>query len=111
MSRLRPGRRIFAILAILLVLAAAASDLFIAGFWLSHPMLTAIVSALVVVVLSVAVIEVFLSRRSEPRWRGLAPSSTMVFAASPSPTSKPLGGFTRAAAPSPTRPAHAPTPA
>src|SRR5260370_20678444 len=77
MSRLRPGRRTFAILAIVLVLGAAASDLFIAGFWLSHPMLTAIVSALVVVVLSVAVIEVVLSRRSERRWRGLAPTALL----------------------------------
>src|SRR5258708_5504066 len=80
MSRLRPGRRIFAILAILLVLAAAASDLFIAGFWLSHPMLTAIVSALVVVVLSVAVIEVVLSRRSERRWRVLAQTALLELA-------------------------------
>jgi hypothetical protein len=72
MSRLRPGRRTAAILAILLLLAVAGSDLVIAGFWLSHPMLTAIVSALVVVVLSVAVIEVVLSRRSERRWRILA---------------------------------------
>jgi hypothetical protein len=72
MSRLRPGRRTFAILAILLLLAVAGSDFSIAGFWVSHPMLTAIVSALVVVVLSVAVIEVVLSRRAERRWRILA---------------------------------------
>jgi hypothetical protein len=72
MSKVRPGRRTFAILAILLLLAVAGSDFFIAGFWLSHPMLTAIASALVVVVLSVAVIEVVLSRRSERRWRVLA---------------------------------------
>jgi hypothetical protein len=72
MSSFRPGRRAFAILAILLLLVAAGSDFFIAGFWLSHPMITAIVSALVVVVLSVAVIEVVLSRRSERRWRVLA---------------------------------------
>jgi len=58
MSRLRPGRRTFATLAILLLLAVAGSDFFIAEFWLSHPMLTAIISALVVVVLSVAVIGV-----------------------------------------------------
>jgi hypothetical protein len=72
MSSLRPGRRTSAILAILLLLAVACSDLFIAGFWLSHPMLTAIVSALVVVLLSVAVIEAVLSRRAERRWRILA---------------------------------------
>src|ERR1700738_851974 len=72
MSRLRPGRRTFATLAILLLLAVAGADFYIAGFWRSHPMITAIVSALVVVLLSVAVIEVVLSRRSERRWRILA---------------------------------------
>src|ERR1700694_5237575 len=80
MSRLRPGRRTAAILAILLLLAVLGSDFLIAGFWLSHPMLTAIVSALVVVVLSVAVIEVVLSRRSERRWRILAQSALLELA-------------------------------
>src|SRR5258708_18098368 len=80
MSRLRPGRRIFAILAILLVLAAAASDLVMAGCWLSPRMLTAIASALVVVVLSVAGIEVVLSRRSERRWRVLAQTALLELA-------------------------------
>src|SRR5712692_67501 len=40
-------------------------------------MLTAIVSALVVVVLSVAVIEVVLSRRAKRRWRILAQTALM----------------------------------
>jgi uncharacterized membrane protein len=80
MSRFRPGRRTGAILAIVLLLAVAGSDLFIAGFWLSHPMITAIVSALAVVVLSVAVIEVVLSRRAERRWRVLAQSALMELA-------------------------------
>jgi hypothetical protein len=61
MSRFRPGRRTAAVLAIILLVAVASSDLVIAGFWVSHPMLTAIVSALAVVLLSVAVIEVVLS--------------------------------------------------
>jgi hypothetical protein len=43
-------------------------------------MLTAIVSALAVVVLSVAVIEVVLSRRSERRWRVLAQSALIELA-------------------------------
>lgn len=43
-------------------------------------MLTAIVSALVVVLLSVAVIEVVLSRRSERRWRVLAETALMELA-------------------------------
>lgn len=72
---LRPGRRTSAIQAILLLLAVAGSDFFIAGFWVSHPMLTATVSALVVVILSVAVIEVVLGRRAEQRWRILAQSA------------------------------------
>src|SRR5713101_7118570 len=80
MSRLGPGRRTAAILAIVLLIAVAGSDLLIAGFWLSHPMLTAIVSALVVVVLSVAVIEVVLSRRAERRWRVLAQTALMELA-------------------------------
>jgi hypothetical protein len=75
MSRLRPGRRTAAIVALVLAFAVAGSDFFIAGFWVSHPMLTAIVSALVVVLLSVAVIEVVLSRRAERRWRILAQSA------------------------------------
>jgi hypothetical protein len=75
MSRLRPGRRTAAILAILLLLGAAGSDFLVAGFWASHPMLTAIVSALAVVALSLAVIEVVLSRRAERRWRYLAQSA------------------------------------
>jgi hypothetical protein len=77
MSRLRPGRRTAAILAILVLLAVAGSDFLIAGFWVSHPMLAAIVSALVVVLLSVAVIEVVLSRRAERRWRVLAQTALM----------------------------------
>src|ERR1700737_4460480 len=75
MSSLRPGRRTAAFLAILLLVAVAGSDFVVAGFWVSHPMVTAIVSALVVVLLSVAVIEVVLNRRGERRWRVLAQSA------------------------------------
>src|SRR6266850_1196653 len=92
MSRLRPGRRTAAILAILLLLAVAGSDLLIAGFWLGHPMLTAIVSALVVVVLSVAVIEVVLSRRSERRWRVLAQTALMELGEAANTTWRTLAG-------------------
>jgi len=80
MSRLRPGRRTAAVLAIVLLVAVAGSDFVVAGFWASHPMLTAIVSALAVVLLSVAVIEVVLSRRSERRWRILAQSALIELA-------------------------------
>jgi hypothetical protein len=95
MSRLRPGRRTAAILAILLLLVVAGSDFVIADFWVSHPMLTAIASALVVVVLSVTVIEVVLSRRSERRWRVLAQQALIELAEAANTTwtalSEPLG--------------------
>lgn len=61
-----------AVAAIVLVAAAVASDFVIGSFWVAHPMVTAIVSALVVVLLSVAVIEAVLSRRAERRWSLLA---------------------------------------
>jgi hypothetical protein len=92
MSSLRPGRRTFAILAILLLLVAAGSDFVIAGFWVSHPMLTAIISALVVVVLSVAVIEVVLSRRSDRRWRDLAQSALLELAEAANTTWSAMAG-------------------
>jgi hypothetical protein len=72
MPNLELGWRTASVLAILLLLAVAASDVVIGGFWLSHPMLTAIVSSLAIIALSVAVIDVVLSRRSERRWRLLA---------------------------------------
>ena len=64
-----------AVAAIVLVAAAAASDFVIGSFWVAHPMVTAIVSALVVVLLSAAVIESVLSRRAEQRWSLLAQRS------------------------------------
>ena len=66
------GRAGATFLILLVVLAVAGSDLLITPFWLAHPMLTAVVSALVVVVLSVTVIDAVLHRRSERRWRILA---------------------------------------
>jgi hypothetical protein len=54
-----------------------ASDFLIAGFWTAHPMFTAMLSALLVVLLSVAVIEVVLAGRAERRWRLLAQSARL----------------------------------
>jgi hypothetical protein len=79
-DRLKPGRRTLAAVAVVLVLVAMASDFLIAGFWTAHPMLTAMLSALLVVLLSVAVIEVVLAGRAERRWRLLAQSALIELA-------------------------------
>ena len=80
MRRLRFRRLAAAALAIILVAAIALSDFVIGGFWVAHAMLTAILSALAVVLLSVAVIEAVLSRRAENRWRVLAQSALIELA-------------------------------
>lgn len=74
------GRIGLAAVAVALVAAAVASDLLISGFWAAHAMVTAIVSSLLVVLLSVAVIQVVLTARSERRWRLLAQSGLIELA-------------------------------
>jgi hypothetical protein len=74
------GRAIATVLVLLVVLAVAGSDFLIGSFWLNHPMLTAVVSALAVVALSVTVIDVVLHRRSERRWRILAQAALIELA-------------------------------
>ena len=74
------GRLTLAGIAVVLVLGAMASDFVVAGFWTDHPMLTAMVSALLVVLLSVEVIEVVLARRGERRWRLLAQAALIELA-------------------------------
>jgi hypothetical protein len=49
-----------------------SSDFYASQFWLGHPVTTAILASLTVVLVSVTVIEVVLNRRSERRWRLLA---------------------------------------
>jgi hypothetical protein len=49
-----------------------SSDFYARQFWLGHPVTTALLAALTVVLVSVTVIEVVLDRRSERRWRLLA---------------------------------------
>jgi hypothetical protein len=73
-------RRILALLAIGVLVLAVASDLVIGWFWIAHPMLTSIVSALVVILLTAAVIDVILRRRDERRWRVLAQSALIQLA-------------------------------
>lgn len=58
--------------AVALVVVLISSDFYAGRFWLDHPVTTAILASLTVVLVSVTVIEVILNRRSERRWRLLA---------------------------------------
>jgi hypothetical protein len=64
--------RIIAGLAILALAAAIASDRLANAFWSHHWLLTSLVSSLVVVAVSVAVINETLERRQRRRWSVLA---------------------------------------
>ena len=55
-----------------MVVVLISSDFYAGRFWLGHPVTTAILTSLTVVLVSVTVIEVILNRRSERRWRLLA---------------------------------------
>jgi hypothetical protein len=57
-----------------------SSDFYATKFWLGHPVTTALLAALSVVLVSVTVIEVVLNRRSERRWRLLAQYALMELA-------------------------------
>ena len=79
---MRPERLVLALVALGALVLAGTSDFVIGGFWSGHPMLTAILSALVVILLSAAVIDVILRRRDENRWRVLAQSALIQLAES-----------------------------
>ena len=70
----KPPRRppIAAFGAVALIVVLVSSDFYAGQFWLDHPVTTAIVASLIVVLVSITVIDVVLSRRSERRWRLLA---------------------------------------
>jgi hypothetical protein len=69
-GRRHPNRA--APVAVALVVVLISSDFYAGRFWLDHPVTTAILTSLTVVLVSVTVIEVILNRRSERRWRLLA---------------------------------------
>ena len=58
--------------AVASIAVLVSSDFYASQFWLGHPVTTAILASLTVVLVSVTVIEVVLNRRSERRWRLLA---------------------------------------
>jgi hypothetical protein len=55
-----------------LIAVLISSDFYAGRFWLGHPVTTAFLASLTVVLASVTVIDVILNRRSERRWRLLA---------------------------------------
>jgi hypothetical protein len=63
---------IVALGAVASIAVLVSSDFYASQFWLGHPLTTAILASLTVVLVSVTVIEVVLNRRSERRWRLLA---------------------------------------
>jgi len=64
--------RIVAILAVLVLAAAVASDRLAGGYWSRNPLLADLLSSIVVVIVSVAVINAALERRRRRRWSVLA---------------------------------------
>jgi hypothetical protein len=70
----KPRRRppIAALGALASIAVLVSSDFYASQFWLGHPVTTAVLASLTVVLVSVTVIEVVLNRRSERRWRLLA---------------------------------------
>jgi hypothetical protein len=64
--------RIAALGAVALIALLVSSDFYASQFWLGHPVTTAFLASLTVVLVSVTVIDVILNRRSERRWRLLA---------------------------------------
>jgi hypothetical protein len=64
--------RVVAVLAVVVVVAGATSDLSGATFWERHSLLSGLASSVIVVLLSVAVINEVLERRRRQRWSVLA---------------------------------------
>jgi hypothetical protein len=69
-----------ALAAVAFLVASVISDFYAGRFWLEHPLTTAILASLTVVLVSITVIEVVLTRRSERRWRLLAQYALMELA-------------------------------
>jgi hypothetical protein len=66
------SRRLAAATAVLFLIGACVSDFVDGSFWARHAMFTAIVSTILVALVSLTVVEVILEERSERRWRLLA---------------------------------------
>ena len=64
--------RALAVLALLVLVGAVASDEVADDFWMRHALLASLVGSVIVVMLSVAVINEVVERRRRRRWRILA---------------------------------------
>jgi hypothetical protein len=67
-----PGLNVAAVFALAWLLVLLTSDFYAGRLWIDHPVTTATVASLSVVLVSVTLIEAVLNRRSERRWRLLA---------------------------------------
>ncbi len=67
-----PRQNVAASFALAWLLVLLTSDFYAGRLWIDHPVTTATLAALSVVLVSVTVIDVVLNRRSERRWRLLA---------------------------------------
>jgi hypothetical protein len=63
---------IAAVIGVLALAGAVASDFIVGSFWSSHAMLTSIVANLIFVLVSVAIVSQWLDRRSRAQWNVLA---------------------------------------
>jgi len=66
------GTRALAAVALLAVVAGVVSDSLERGFWADHPLLAGLVASLIVVMLTVALVNEAVERRSRRRWSVLA---------------------------------------
>ena len=66
------GTRALAAVALLAVVAGVVSDSLERGFWADHPLLAGLVASLIVVMLTVALVNEVVERRSRRRWSVLA---------------------------------------
>ena len=66
------GTRALAAVALLALVAGVVSDALADGFWADHPLLAGLVASVIVVMLTVALVNEAIERRSRQRWSVLA---------------------------------------
>jgi hypothetical protein len=74
------GTRVIAAVALLALIGGVVSDVLAGHFWGRHPLVANLVSSVIVVMLSVALVNEVLDRRSRRRWSVLAQYVMLEFA-------------------------------